>query len=202
MKSKPIKLYKFLNRGMKSEYGNKKYRIGQWYKTSRPLEMCGWGFHGSKRIIDAFGYVQGSILCEIEVRGKSIKEDDKQCWSEMKIRRAWKWKKRDSVALAIFAAEQVIDLFEKEYPKDKRPREAIEAARKWLKNPSRDAAWDAWDAAWDAARDAAWDAWDAARAAWDARDAAWDAAWDAEATIFNRIEKWMRGHIKELGGEK
>ena len=41
---------------------------------------------------------------------------------------------------------------------------------------ARDAAWDAWDAA----RDAAWAAGDAAWAAWDAaRDAVWDAAWDA-----------------------
>jgi hypothetical protein len=37
---------------------------------------------------------------------------------------------------AIFAAEQVIDIFEKKYPNDKRPREAIEAAKRVLKSPT------------------------------------------------------------------
>jgi hypothetical protein len=90
-------------------------------------------------------------------------------------------------------AEQVLHLFEEEYPDDKRPRQAIEVARDptasdAARAAARAAAWDAaraaaraaaTDAARAAARaaatDAAWDAaWDAARAA--ATDAAWDAA--------------------------
>jgi len=35
---------------------------------------------------------------------------------------------------AIFAAEQVLPIFEKKYPADKRPRQAIEAARVALEN--------------------------------------------------------------------
>ena len=38
------------------------------------------------------------------------------------------------IAYAIFAAEQVIDIFEKKYPDNRRPREAINAAKKVLKN--------------------------------------------------------------------
>lgn len=41
------------------------------------------------------------------------------------------------VGYAIFAAEQVIDIYEKKYPDDKRPREAIEVAKECLKNPSK-----------------------------------------------------------------
>jgi hypothetical protein len=37
------------------------------------------------------------------------------------------------IRYAIFAAEQVIELFEKEYPNGKRPRNAVEAAKKYLK---------------------------------------------------------------------
>ena len=37
--------------------------------------------------------------------------------------------RKQKIQYAIFAAEQVIDLFEAEYPDDKRPREALEAAR-------------------------------------------------------------------------
>ena len=40
------------------------------------------------------------------------------------------------VSYAVFAAEQVIKNYEKQYPDDKRPRTAIEAAKKCIKNPS------------------------------------------------------------------
>ena len=39
-------------------------------------------------------------------------------------------------AYAIFAARQVLPIFEKKHPKDERPRRAIEAAEKWLKQPT------------------------------------------------------------------
>lgn len=45
--------------------------------------------------------------------------------------------KNKSVQYAIFAAEQVIDIYEGRYPNDKRPRNAIEAAKAYLKNPSK-----------------------------------------------------------------
>ena len=40
------------------------------------------------------------------------------------------------VSYAVFAAEQVIDIYEKKHPEDKRPRKAIEAAKKCIKDPS------------------------------------------------------------------
>jgi hypothetical protein len=93
------------------------------------------------------------------------------------------------LAYAIFAAEQVIEIYEKQYPNDKRPRNAIKAAKKVLAKdtPSnRAAARDAWAAAGDAAgaaakaaRAAAKAARDASGAAWTAAGAAGDAAWAA-----------------------
>jgi hypothetical protein len=77
------------------------------------------------------------------------------------------------LAYAIFAAEQVIDIFDKKYPKDKRPRQAIDAAKEVLKNDTPAV----WAAAVDAAGDARASAW-AAWAAGDARASAW-AAWAA-----------------------
>ena len=41
--------------------------------------------------------------------------------------------------LVIFAVEcafHVLKIYEKEYPNDKRPRDAIKAARNWIKNPT------------------------------------------------------------------
>ena len=48
--------------------------------------------------------------------------------------------KMQRIRYAVFAAEQVIDIFEKKYPADQRPRKAIEAAKKYLENPSNAAA--------------------------------------------------------------
>jgi len=41
--------------------------------------------------------------------------------------------KKQKIQYAIYAAEQVIDIFEKQYPEDKRPRQAIDAAKIVLK---------------------------------------------------------------------
>ena len=84
--------------------------------------------------------------------------------------------------LAVFAAKEVLPIFEKKFPEDQRPRKAIEAAEKVIgcdieenRAAARDAAWAAGAAARDAdARAAA--AWAAAAADWAA--AAW-AAWAA-----------------------
>ena len=62
------------------------------------------------------------------------------------------------LAYAIFAAEQVIDLFEKKYPEDSRPRKAIQAAKVVLKNDTAENRAAAWEAG-EAARAAAGEAW-------------------------------------------
>ena len=87
--------------------------------------------------------------------------------------------KKQKVQYAVFAAEQVIDIYEKKYPDDERPRKAIEAAKDYLKSPSKKtkaAAAAAYAAAAyaDAAANAAYAAYNAAYA-----DAAADAAVDA-----------------------
>jgi len=66
--------------------------------------------------------------------------------------------KRELHLYACLCAEQVLHIFEKEYPDDKRPREAIEAKRLWLDGKISDDALDsasAWDSAWGSASPAA-----------------------------------------------
>lgn len=94
--------------------------------------------------------------------------------------------KPQAVELAIKCAERVIYIFEKKYPTDKRPRQAIEAAQAWLSDPSdenKKRAYAAYAAASDAAYAAyasdAYAAYDAAYAAAYASDAAYDAAYAA-----------------------
>ena len=129
-----MKLYKTLKKGLKSKHGNVKWKLGEWQKCEGELKMCSNGFHCSEKILDAMGYIAPEVIAEVEVRGKHLKQPDKQCWEEMRIVKKWNWTKKDSVSLAIYSAELVLDNFEKEYPDDKRPREAIEAAKKVLRN--------------------------------------------------------------------
>ena len=91
------------------------------------------------------------------------------------------------VSYAVYATEQVIGIYEKKYPNDKRHRLAIEAAKNCI------------GLKWDAARDAvaAWDA--AGAAAWVAGAAAWDAAWDAAWAARAAAQKQMQIKILEYG---
>jgi len=206
--------YKFLRTGYKSENGDHKWKVGKWYEYDGDIEMCESGFHCSKGIYQAFSYVQGEILAEVEVAGKHEVQDDKEVWEKMRVVRSWKWTKKDSVLFAIFAARLVLKNFEKEFPCDDRPRKAIEAAEVYAKNPTEknreaaeSAAWAAESAAWaaESVTESAWaTAWvtakSAAEAAWAARSTArsatrstaWAAAWAATRSAVWAAESTAR----------
>ena len=88
---------------------------------------------------------------------------------------------------ACYCAKYVLDIFEKEYPEDKRPRQAIDATEKFARGEGSEE-----DLA--AARAAAWAAaWAAARAAADA--AAWAAA---DAAARDAQESRLRKMLNEV----
>ncbi len=107
------------------------------------------------------------------------------------------------IEFACRCAEHVLANFEALYPTDKRPRQAIEAARLYLIGESTAAESAAKSAAWSAesaARSAAWSAesaarsaesaarsaaWSAGSAAWSAESAAKSAAWSAESAAWS-----------------
>lgn len=179
-------IYKFLNKGLKSAHNNEKWVIGEWKKIGGKISTCQNGYHASKQPLDALQYVAGEIIARVEGRGETDKQSDKTAFSEMRITKAWHWTKKDSVALSIFAAKLTLKNFEKIYPNDKRPRHAIEAALKWLKNPTEKNE----SAAWSAARSAAWSAESAARSA--ARSA------ESAEAINKKINAWMIKRTKTL----
>jgi hypothetical protein len=178
--------------------------IGTWHKHPDKLVMCESGFHASEKAIDAMKYVNCEVIAKVEVRGEHLAQSDKQVWSEMRVVKAWEWTKADSVALAIYAAELALPIFEKKNPDDKRPRAAIEAAKAWLQDPSSAAAAHAADAAAHAAdaaaHAAAYAAADAAAHAAAAAAAAADAAHAAAAyaAASKKIEAWVQRRIKTL----
>jgi hypothetical protein len=195
-------LYKFLNDKdgqIISAHDNSPWTIGEWREEAEAV-ACSRGFHASALSIDALKYVSGTVFAEVEVDGISDIEDDKECWSKMRIVRAWKWTKTESVKLAIHSARMCLKNFEDKYPTDMRPREAIDAAEKYLNDPSEENREAARSAAWaarSAARSAAWaaeSAWAAAWAAesaWAARSAAWAAAWAAESAAKKEIDAFV-----------
>ena len=63
----------------------------------------------------------------------TLMSNDKFGWANWLIVRLMN--KKQKVQYAIFAAEQVLYIFEKKYPGDLRPRKAIEAAKEYLTHP-------------------------------------------------------------------
>jgi hypothetical protein len=152
--------------------------VGQKLTVKPPLELCRWGLHASKRVLDALLYAPGPIACRVELSGEILEDDNKACATERTV-----LSMIDATNIlhefACWCAEQAL-LREREAGREPDPRSwaAIDAKRKWLRGEITDSELAAaGDAAWESARDAAWDVAWAARAA--AGDAAWDAAWDA-----------------------
>lgn len=132
------------------------------------------------------------------------------------------------IRYAVFAAEQVLDIFEKQYHDNKRPKIAIESARLVLKNDTPEtraaakdagesaeaagaAAWAAGNADWTAGESDWTAAWAAGNAAWSARNAAWtagNAAWAARESTEASEESdctvgesaWAAGESAEAAG--
>ena len=174
--------YKFLRlvKGkIKSENGDCIWQIGEWQPKIEDLILCEKGYHCSSEILEALHRVAGEVLAIVETKGSSIKEKGKSCWQNMRITKAYKWTKKDSVALAIYSAELVFKNYEAKYPDDDRPRKAIKALENdTAKNRS-------------AAETAVLSAVEAGRSAT-------EAAWAVGIVAVKKINKWLVEHIKEL----
>ena len=182
---------------------------GEWVEWDGPLRACESGIHYCTR--EQLVHWLQPALYAFESAGKKVAGGDKNICSRGRLLyRIEVWNERTQRRFAAECAERVLPIYEKRFPKDTRPRDAILASRQFAFGLIGAAAWDAaraaaraaardaaWAAAGAAARDAARDAagaaagdaaWDAARdAAWDAaRDAAWDAERQAQADILMR----------------
>jgi len=185
-------MYKFLNNKGKSiisTHGNLKWTIGEWQHVDGDIKACKNGLHASKSIYRAFSFVEGSVLAKVEVKGKHDDENDKSAYSDMRIIEAYKWTKKDTASLIIFASEMRLNEFEKLYPTDHKPRKAIDAAKAVLAHDTVKNRLEALSAVVFAADSEAWSAWLAAEAA------AWSAA---NSAAIKKIDKWFKARVKEL----
>jgi len=214
-KTRYWKSLEYVNGKIVSDYDKSEWTVGEWRTVPAPEREC-MGLNCCENIVDTMEYVNIEILAEVEIGGISIVGEDKITSEKMRIIRAWKWEKTDSVAMAIYSAELCIDNFEKEYPNHKRPRKAIEAAKAWLNDPCDKTQSAARSAAVSAARSAAVSAAgsaavsaarsaavSAARSAAEsaARSAARSAASAesaARSEVKTKIHNWIVNHTKEL----
>lgn len=127
------------------------YKPGRWMKAVKDIEPCVRGYHVFERK-DILTWVNATLY-ECEVRGKTIDHGDKIVAESCRlIRPVPGYNERTLYLFACRVAENVLSLFEAQYPDDDRPRIAIETARRYADGQATD---DELAAAWDAARAAA-----------------------------------------------
>jgi len=160
---------------------------GEWMPPVKgKLVPCLNGYHVVS--IEQLPMWLGERIFEAQTGEEIVHADDKSVVRTCRLIREFaSWNERTARLFACDCAEHVLSLYEAKYPDDRRPRKAIETARRYAEGKAAveeltdvwDAAWtDVWDAAWAAAEDAAGAAaWAAAWAA--AEDAAWTDVWDA-----------------------
>ena len=132
-------LYKVLGSNGKPYHGG----AGTWSLPSSdgpgdwmpPMEVipCRSGYHlcrGAKHLI----HWLGPEIYAAESRGEVVEAENKVVAAEARlICRIETWNERVARLFAADCAEHVLHIFEAVYPNDKRPREAIEAARKYAR---------------------------------------------------------------------
>jgi len=94
-------------------------------------------FSDEVKEIEATEIINRLITQKNEIAERYKNEEDSENsldWANWTICRVFS--KEQRIKYAIFAAEQVIDIFEEQYPDDSRPREAIEAAKRYLEDQS------------------------------------------------------------------
>jgi len=149
---------------------------GEWMPPVKgKLVPCLNGYHVVS--IEQLPMWLGERIFEAQTGEEIVHADDKSVVRTCRLIREFaSWNERTARLFACDCAEHVLSLYEAKYPDDRRPRKAIETARRYAEGKAAvEELTDVWDAAWAAAEDAAGAAaWAAAWAA--AEDAAWDAA--------------------------
>jgi hypothetical protein len=131
-----------------------------WTPDETP-KLCASGWHLATHQGIAEHVRTGAVLWIAEGRGASVAADDKVAFSSARlVSQVGTLTQVIAVQWAAECARRVLKHYEDRYPEDKRPREAIQAALKWAKDPTeanRAAAYNAANAA-NAAAVAAYDA--------------------------------------------
>ena len=125
--------YHFLKDDMTAGSGTEKpWTVGETRRISGKLTLCVRGYHSCPSPSGALKYAQGSVLCLVDVSKPRASDKTKAVSSRRTLVKAVNVE-RELHEVACRIAEDVLPIFEKQFPLDKRPRLAIEAKRKWLR---------------------------------------------------------------------
>jgi hypothetical protein len=169
-----VTYYKWLKPDRITTYQKVKWpkRVGVWTPDVTPV-MCVSGWHLATHEGIAEHARTGAVLWIAEGRGESVAAGDKVAFSSARlVSQVGTLTQIIAVQWAAECARRVLKHYEDRYPEDKRPREAIQAALKWAKDPTEANR----NAAAAAATDAAYATAAATAAATDAAYAAYAAA--------------------------
>lgn len=160
-------------------YGDGRFvESGKTYSVldeSRPVKLCSYGMHASKRVIDALKYAPGVWLCKVTLDGDIQHDSDKSVAQSRTVLRMANVEE----LLREFARTEALRVFSKYFSKDD---EKVKIVFLWLEEGKEDHR----SAAWSSARSAAWS--DAGSAA---RSAAWSAA-ESDAWLAVRSDQNKR----------
>ena len=160
MAEQPIpQLYKALGPGRTAAHGGRGTwkPVGVWMPAIRgELVPCKRGYH----VCSAPQLLRwlSSEVYEVEYDGEVIADIDKFVVRRARLTRQLVWNDTAALLFAADCAGHVLHLYERDYPDDLRPRNAIAATRAYVRGEidaaanaaTRDAAW---DAAWAAGRE-------------------------------------------------
>ena len=94
------------------------------------LKKLGACHDGTAYALEHLKGMDGAMAVSVLVKAYKID------WANWAIARLMD--KENRIKYAIYAANQVIKIYEDKYPDDKIPREAINAAKRYLKNPTEE----------------------------------------------------------------
>lgn len=161
-----MKHYKFLDEDNRGEYSGfdfteylpKNGKPGKWLPKVAAIELCVSGYHACKKehVIEWMN----AQMFEVELRGDIFEGDEKDVSQQMRfVKKINKWNDKNAALAACDIAEIVVPIWNKHYPDDKRPQNAIDTARRFARGKAtKEELAAAWAAAWAAARAAARDA--------------------------------------------
>ena len=93
-------------------------------------------FKKQNACVDGYKWVLGRTDITVKGTFDELVKINKLEWANWTIVRLLN--RKQNLQYVIFAAEQVIDIFEKKYPEDKRPRNAINAVKMVLKKDTKE----------------------------------------------------------------
>jgi len=132
-----MEYYKTLDASGVSPYANVQYSLphdgkpGEWMPYVKgKLIKCSHGYHIVTRD-QLVGWIDARIF-PVETKGTVVDWDDKHGTHQIRLVSEYtRWNKRTQRLFTCDCVEHVLRLFEKEYPNDTRPRNAIKTSRRF-----------------------------------------------------------------------